>query len=80
MRRTEKYAAVIYPVKYFLCLMILFSSSFYIPYLIDMAAFNLTGQGMKRNAADGLFTKPSKLGLTEREKGVKFALILSKGA
>jgi hypothetical protein len=24
-----------------------------------MAAFNLTGQGMKRNAADGLFTKPS---------------------
>ena len=24
-----------------------------------MAAFNLTGQGMQRNAADGLFTKPS---------------------
>jgi hypothetical protein len=45
------YAAVIYPVKYFLCLMLLFSSSFYIPYIIDMAAFNLTGQGMQFNAA-----------------------------
>ena len=29
----EKYAAVIYPVTYFLCLMLLFSSSVYIPYL-----------------------------------------------
>jgi hypothetical protein len=28
-----------------------------------MAAFNLTGQGMQRNAADGLFTKPSRKGL-----------------
>ncbi len=41
--------------------MLLFSSIFYIPYSLDMAAFNLTGQGMKRNAADGLFTKPSTL-------------------
>jgi len=28
-----------------------------------MASFNLTGQGMQRNAADGLFTKPSILSL-----------------
>jgi hypothetical protein len=47
-----QYAAVIYPVKYFLCLMLLFSSGFYTPYLLfDMTAFNLTGQGMQRNAA-----------------------------
>jgi len=52
---------VIYPVKYFLYLMLLFSSTFYTPYLYDMAAFNLTGQGMQRNAEVGLFTKPSKL-------------------
>jgi hypothetical protein len=51
---------MIYPVKYFLCLMLLFSSSFYTPYLLfDMAAFNLTGQGMQCNAEVGLFTKPS---------------------
>jgi hypothetical protein len=50
MRRTHQYAAVIYPVKYVLCLMLLFSSGFYIPYLLfDMTAFNLTGRGMKRN-------------------------------
>jgi hypothetical protein len=30
----EKYAAMIYPVKYFLCLMLLFSNSFSIPYLL----------------------------------------------
>jgi hypothetical protein len=30
----EKYAAVIHPVKYFLCLMLLFSSNSYIPYLL----------------------------------------------
>jgi len=47
----EKYTAVIYPVKYFLCLMLLFSSTFSIPYLLDMAVFNLTGQGMQRNAS-----------------------------
>jgi hypothetical protein len=41
--------------------MLLFSSTFYTPYLYDMAAFNLTGQGMQRNAEVGLFTKPSKL-------------------
>ena len=29
-----QYAAVIYPVKYFLCLMLLFSSTFYILYLL----------------------------------------------
>jgi hypothetical protein len=27
----------------------------------DMAAFNLTGQGMQRNAEGGLFTKPSNI-------------------
>jgi hypothetical protein len=41
--------------------MLLFSSSSYIPLFLDMAAFNLTGQGMQRNAADGLFTKPSMI-------------------
>jgi len=41
--------------------MLLFSSGLYIPYLLfDMTAFNLTGRGMKRNAADGLYAKPSK--------------------
>jgi hypothetical protein len=29
------------------------------PISLDMAAFNLTGQGMQRNAEVGLFTKPS---------------------
>jgi hypothetical protein len=57
--RTYQYDAVIYPVKYFLCLMLLFSNSFYIPYLLfDMAAFNLTGQEMKRNAALRLCSGP----------------------
>jgi hypothetical protein len=57
---------VIYPVKYFLCLIfslfdvtvfkhLLYTISF------DMAAFNLTGQGMQRNAEVGLFTKTSKI-------------------
>jgi hypothetical protein len=41
--------------------MLLFSSSFYNPYLLDMAAFNLTGQGMQRNAEVGLFAKLSYL-------------------
>jgi hypothetical protein len=29
--------------------------------MADMPAFNLTGQGMQRNAEVGLFTKPSPL-------------------
>jgi hypothetical protein len=53
-----QYAAMIYPVKYFLCLMLLFSSTLYTPYLYDMAAFNLTGQGMQRNAVLRLLSGP----------------------
>jgi hypothetical protein len=42
--------------------MLVFSSGFYIPYLLfDMTAFNLTGRGMQRNAEVGLFTKPSNV-------------------
>jgi len=45
-----QYAAVIYPVKYFLFDVTVFKHLIY-TISFDIAAFNLTGQGMQRNAA-----------------------------